>query len=166
MCRAPTSWAAPMEPTTAPPPMAAWRTPTPESPLPKTSKARTTLKTLRHPRVNVCAAVIPISKRASREAIVARSPSTASPINRRRAVETSAGGRSYGRRTIASAANTAATAAATNTVQTAAISTRAAASSGPTMTLTDSTIPRPMLDAASSSLVWHSDGSSAEWAAR
>ncbi len=62
------------EPSTPPAPTAAFRTPTPASPVPSRSIATTTAKTLRQPRVNVCATPSPVISPRLRSAAMIRRP--------------------------------------------------------------------------------------------
>ena len=72
----PTSNDAPSEPRTAPAPMAAVRMPTPGSPVPSSSMATTTVRTISAPRVRDCAAARPMMRARSRLRRTTRIPSS------------------------------------------------------------------------------------------
>ena len=95
----------PSDPRTAPTPTAVMRAPTPGSPVPSSSIATTTEKTVSAPRVRDCAAARPRISARSRFWATARMPSTASRTRSGRRGAAGRGGASYRSRSSRAAAH-------------------------------------------------------------
>ena len=164
--RVSTSIAAPSDPTTAPAPMAAFRMPTPGSPVSSRSMATTTVSTISAPRTRVCATARPMMSARSPLRLTARIPSAAAFARLVPGGADGRGGASYRSRTSRAAAHSDAPPATANTTVTPVTWSSIAASSGPTSVAAASSSPRTTLAPASSCPVWHNDGSRAECAGR